>query len=565
MRIKKTFLFTLLTLFFISRLYSQNLYLKINGKDSLETKLLDSLDYNKSFKDFKSLQKEIDTTFKKVQRLGFIESSILFTKKNNDSTYISTFDLNKKYYTIYIYRKKTPFSDDILEPISQDLNDSYFVLEMSKLENTLNYLNSKLSENGLPFASLQLTNLKKRDKHNLQADLITSSNKKRTINNIVIKGYEKFPKTYLKHFLKIKQGYNFNLNAIKQKTELINNLPFANQVRPPEVLFSKDSTSLYLYLEKVKSNSFDGFLGFGTNETTNKLEFDGYLNLNLVNSLNFGEKFQLNYKSDESDQKTFDVKITLPYLFGSPLGTELQLNIFKKDSSFTTVSQSANLFYQFNAQQKLFLGIDAIQSNNLLETENFQDNIQDINTSFYNIKYEYIKPQNYNYLFPINFSLQTKFGFGNRTFENEKESQQLIELETFKIINLNKSNSVFLRLSSKTLLSDNLFDNELLRFGGINSIRGFEENTLLSSTYAVLNTEYRYQLNNNIYLHSIIDAAYLENDITSSKEKLFGFGFGFGLLTKAGLLKFNYANGKTEDQQFKLSNSKIHLSLNARF
>lgn len=565
MRIKKSFLFTILSLLLITGLHSQNLYLTINGKDSLETKFIDSLNYSRSFKDFKTLQKEIDTTFQKIQRLGFLESSIEVTKKINDSTYASTFNLNKKYYTIYIYRKKSPFSDDIIKSISKEYTDLYFILDINKLEYTLNYLNAALSENGLPFASLQLTNFKKRGEHDLQADLVTSSNTKRSINNIVIKGYEKFPKAYIKHFLKIKRNENFNLAAIKQKASLISNLRFANQVRPPEVLFSKDSTSLYLYLEKVKSNSFDGFLGFGTNETTNKLEFDGYLNLNLVNSLNFGETFQLNYKSDESEQKTFDVKVTLPYLFGSPLGTELQLNIFKKDSSFTTVSQSANLFYQFNAQQKLFLGIDAIQSNNLLDESDFQNNIQDIKTSFYNVKYEYIKLQNFNVLFPVSFSLQTKIGFGNRTFENEKESQQFLELETFKILNLNKSNSVFLKLNSKALVSDNLFNNELLRFGGINSIRGFEENTLLASTYAVLNTEYRYQLNNNIYIHSIIDAAYLENDITSSKEKLFGFGFGFGLLTKAGLLKFNYANGKTEDQQFKLSNSKIHLSLNARF
>ena len=81
----------------------------------------------------------------------------------------------------------------------------------------------------------------------------------------------------------------------------------------------------------------------------------------------------------------------------------------------------------------------------------------------------------------------------------------------------------------------------------------------------MLNTEYRYQLNNSIYIHSIFDAAYFENDITLTKEKLFAFGLGFGINTKAGLLKFNYANGKSENQKFKFSDSKIHLSLSAIF
>ena len=63
----------------------------------------------------------------------------------------------------------------------------------------------------------------------------------------------------------------------------------------------------------------------------------------------------------------------------------------------------------------------------------------------------------------------------------------------------------------------------------------------------------------------MIDAAYFENDLTDTKNKLFGFGFGLGLLTKAGLFRLNYSSGKTEDIPFKISDSKIHVSLTANF
>ena len=62
-----------------------------------------------------------------------------------------------------------------------------------------------------------------------------------------------------------------------------------------------------------------------------------------------------------------------------------------------------------------------------------------------------------------------------------------------------------------------------------------------------------------------MDASYFENKITDQKEKLYGLGFGFGIVTKAGLLRFNYANGKSENQKFKFSNSQIHLSLTSLF
>lgn len=545
-------------------LYSQNINFRVQGKDSLENNIIDSLGFKTSFVDFNSIKDEIESLHLKIQKIGYIENKLVSTQKENDSTYLAKFSLNKKYYTIYIYYNKKLILKEVLESVSKEVTSEYFVTSISKTEDILNYLNTKLIEDGQPFSSLKLINLKKKDHNNIQAELIITIDKKRSIDNIIVKSYENFPKSYLKHFLKIKAKDNFNLNYIKEKTEALNSLPFANQIKPPEVLFTKDSTSLYLYLEKTKSNNFDGFLGFGTNETTNNIEFDGYLNLNLINNLNYGESFNLIYKSDENEQKTFEVNFNLPYIFGSPIGTELALNIFKKDSTFTTVNQSASIFYQINSKQKIDVSIGGIQSNNLLD-DNVSQTIQDYNSVFYSLGYEYIKRQHYNILFPFNFVFSLKLGFGSREFENVTERQVLSKLSSSKIFNLNKKNSIYLKLNGASITSDSYLTNELFRFGGIKSIRGFEENSLLASLYSALNTEYRYQLNNNIYIHSIFDAAYFENDITVTKEKLFAFGFGFGINTKAGLLRFNYANGKSENQKFKFSDSKIHLSLTALF
>jgi hemolysin activation/secretion protein len=560
---RKAVISYILFLFYFSQVFSQNIHLEFKGTTEEETRVLDSLNYQKIFSDYQSLKTEIDSMQVRLQHSGYIENRIIETSKISDTLYLSKFDLKKKFYTIYIYYIKTSIKADDLLPISNEVTSQYFAVSIDRTEKILNHLNQLIIDKGLPFASLKLINLKKKDDQNLSAELVVTKTKKRGIDEIVIKGYEKFPRSFIKHFLKIKTNSDFNLNEIKEKTEQLNQLRFANQTRSPEVLFTKDSTALYFYIEKTKSNTFDGFLGFGTNEETNKLEFDGYLNLNLVNSLNFGETFLLNYKSDESDQKTFKVNINMPYIFGSAVGTQLGLNIFKKDSSFTTINQSADIFYQINPSQRLFIGINATRSNNLLELND--QNIEDVNSLMYNVKYEFIKSQYQNYLFPVNFKVLTMLGFGNRTINNTKVDQHAFSIDMFKILNLNLKNSIFLRINGAGIFSDDLYDNELLRFGGINSIRGFEENSLIATLNGVLNTEYRYQLNPSIYLHTIFDAAYLENDISGQRDKLFGFGFGFGILTKAGVLKFNYANGKLEGQNFKFSNSKIHLSLNAIF
>jgi hypothetical protein len=317
-------------------------------------------------------------------------------------------------------------------------------------------------------------------------------------------------------------------------------------------------------MEKRPSNTFDGFLGFGTNEQTNKIEFDGYLDLNLTNNLNFGESLQLQYKSDEIDQKTFNGILELPYILSTRLGTQLQLNIFKKDSTFSTIQQSAKLFYQLNSKSKIFAGIRSVQSNDLLDGMSTLP-IDDYNSLFYNLSYSYRSRENYNDLFPINFQFVAEGGLGRRSLNDQDMSQSNFSFDSFKIFNLSKKNSVFIRSNGSFLFSDTYLFNELSRFGGINSIRGFEENSLFATSFAVLNTEYRYKISKSLYVNSIIDGAYFENDLQDTKEKLFGFGFGFGLLTNSGLLKLNYANGKNENQKFKFSNSKVHISLKASF
>lgn len=557
----RVFLAFTFCLFFVQA-FSQNLELKIVGIDSVETRVIDSLSYNRYFKDYNSLKTEVDTLGKQLLTIGYLNSKLVDLKRQNDSLFQATFNLKTRFKSITINHNGL-IDKDILKLSDLKPDGTSFTIPISKLEQTLNFINSEIANRGKPFSTLQLRDISQENKTSLSASLELSQPIERSIDKIIIKGYEKFPRTFVKHYMKIKIGQRFNLARIKEKISELNDLRFANQIKDPEVLFTKDSTILYMYIEKTKSNAFDGFLGFGTNENTNKIEFDGYLNLSLTNNLNYGETLQLLYKSDENDQQTFDGNVKMPYMFSSPLGVELNLNIFRKDSSFVTARQSAKLNYQINANHVIGVGVSAVNSSDLLDTA--VTTINDFKSSYYFTNYIYTKRQNYDILFPVNFLFDLTAGLGNRTFGDINEDQIKLALNTFKIFNLNDRNSIYVRGNGQVIDSDSFLENELPRFGGINSIRGFEENSLFANLFGVINTEYRYRLNRDIYVHSVIDAAYFENQLTDQKGKLFGFGFGFGLLSKAGLFRFNYTSGKTENQQFKLSDSKVHLSLTATF
>lgn len=550
------------TLIFSNQSIGQSINLKILGESNEKTSIIDSLNYSKSFDDYISLLNQIERLKTKLTKHGYIDTSIESITKQNDSLFEAKLYLGDKVNRIRIYLKSN-FKETYPNLINNTKGEDYIDLEITELESYLDNLNAKVAELGDPFSTLQLINLSKLKPNLIIADLKIVSNQKRRIDNIIIKGYDKFPTSYVKHFLKLKTGKSFNLNAIKKKVELLNELRFASKIKDPEVLFTQDSTTLYIYVEKTKTNNFDGFLGFGTNESTNKIEFDGYLDLKIINNLNYGETLNLFYKSDEIDQQTFKVDADIPYLFSTPIGIQVGLKIFRKDSTFLNANQYAKVNYQINTQHKIGIGISTTNSTNLLASDT--DILNDYTTNYYTLQYNYTRTQPLDPLFPINFWFDFSSSFGHRDNNLGKQKQSVFSFDTYKIFNLNNKNSIYTRLNGATLTSNDYLDNELFRFGGINSIRGFEENSLVANLYGVINTEYRYRLSNSIYVHSVFDAAYFEHKLSNNKEKLFGFGFGLGLLTNAGLFRLNYSSGKSESRPFKLSDSKVHLSLTATF
>ena len=540
---------------------AQGISLNLKGHSPADQEVLESLSAAVIFENVAALETEIKHIQKQLYNKGYISLKFLGLK-NEKLKYTAEFELGPAYKSILIFGHSSLFKP-LGYAIEKDLDSNQFYVEVpiSALENTLDQLSIALSNESYTFATLQLQNIQPEDEIKIKAELVIDKGTKRTLQNIKVLGYDKFPPSYIKHFLGIKIRKSFRLERIKSQMELLNQLPFAQQKRPAEVLFTKDSTSVYLYLEKIKSNRFDGFIGFGTDETTGKIEFDGYLDLNLINNLNFGESLKLNYKSDEIDQKTLDIALQLPYLFGTPLGSTLNLNIFKKDSTFTTAQQGIKLFYQLNENQQLGLGIRLQQSNAITNTSDAF--VEDFDSQFYEINYNYSKRQKTDLLFPVQRQFEMSVAFGKRSAASELNQRQ-IRLKGFQILNLNPKNSIFLKVHLEELQSDQYLLNELLRFGGITSVRGFRENSLFATRLGLLCSEYRYRLSPGLFVHSVMDAGYFQ-DANNTNYQIFGFGFGFGLRSNGGLLRLTYANGKTKNIPFDLSESKVHLSFTSTF
>ena len=493
----------------------------------------------------------------KLTNQGFFDWLLLEQNKVNDSSFVFKYSLGNiiKNNTIYIGK----LSDE--EKSLLQLENDTLIIATNEVENFMKSKIALLEKKGYSLASLQLVN-QRRIGNDLISDLQLKLNSKRNITDLVIVGYDKFPAGIKKAITKKAKKATFNHDNLKQINDTFDKLQFVNQIKYPEILFTTDSTKIFVYVEKSKPNKFDGFIGF-SNDDQSKLTFNGYLDLQLQNILNTGEKFNLYWKNDGNKQTSFNIGTELPYIFKSPIGIKANLRIFKQDSTFQNTVTDLNLGYYFAYNTKAFVGYQKTTSVDIQNTNSFS--LNDFNNTFLTSSFEHLELNPDSFIFPERAKILVKFGTGNRTIASQKTSQYFTQLDMSYNFNLNAKNSIFVRNQTFYLQSDDYIINELFRFGGINSIRGFNENSLQANAFTGIIAEYRYLLASNLYLHSITDFGYFQDKTSNIEDRLLGLGFGFGLFTKNGLFNLVYANGSTSEQAIKLSNSIVHISFKTNF
>ncbi len=564
----KNFAFFVLFLIFGTNCYSQTFQLKIIGSSSIENKVIDSLKYNSIHSKAKDISNEVNTMSEKLSKIGYIENQILENTRINDSSYVAKFSLGERIKFIHIYIGR---NREIIDIVSLDKKKDTLSLPYSETESFLNSTLKKLEQNGFAFAKLKLANFKRKN-NSLYAELQFEPGQQRQLNAIVVKFAESnkknsFPEGHLKQINRKYHNSTFNQDAVRKIQDDFEKFGFVNQIKSPEILFTKDTTKVYVYLEKRKANTFDGFIGFANNDN-DKLTFNGYLDLILENTIKAGEQFSLYWKSDGNDQKTFKASIDLPYIFKTPIGLKAQIHIFKQDSIFQNTKTAIDLGYFIDYKTRIYLGYQATESSDIQNTNN--STISDYTNSFLTTNLEFSRLDHKNPTFYKKTNLSVQMGLGKRattdlTETAGKSNQTYININAMHNFYLNPKNCININYQNYFLKSDTYIVNELYRFGGTKSIRGFAENSLQANFMTAIITEYRYIISSNLYIHSILDYGYYEDNSSNNKDNLIGIGLGTGLRTKNGVLKLTLSNGINQGQNLKFQNTIVSVNYNIEF
>jgi outer membrane protein assembly factor BamA len=441
----------------------------------------------------------------------------------------------------------------------------------------------KESENrGYPFAAIKIDSLERIGK-GFSGALALDSGPRITFDTLKITGDTKSKPEFLSRFLQIVPGQAFSQRKIDDGIRQIRGLHYLKWSGEPELSFQNEEATLYLPISDRKINSIDGIIGFLPNENEGgKLLVTGQFDIALFNIAGTGRNYELHWQRFNQLSQTLKISGFEPLLLGSNIDASLSFSLLKEDTTFLNRDFRLNFGYRFNSDG-YFSFFARRQAGDLLAVFGLQESSElpeagDFRFNNYGLNYRHIWLD--DVFFPRRGALaQLEFAIGNKNILQNtglppelyegivlKTLQYYMEAKFEKHFYLSPRWGVFTRLAGGTVENKNLLLNDLYRIGGLQSIRGFNENFFFADKYLYLNFEPRFYFDTYSYFMIFADMGRLENSVQNfGTDNTFSAGIGFSLETGNGVFNFIYGLGSSNDQEFSLNLSKIHFGYTGRF
>ncbi len=538
--------------------------------------LLKKIKYNKTFVSKTGREKELANVLFSCYDNAFLTASYdsLIFDSLKVKAYLS-FGLQYK----WAHLKNKNIDEGVLSEIGfrEKLykNQPVYFKEVKRIQEKLI---SYYENNGYPFASVKLDSIVISD-DSISAQLKLSKNSEEKIDSVIIKGSAKISPIYLYNYLGIKPGNLYNEGQLKKVNTRLAEIPFIRTSKPASVLFTNKYNKLILYIEKKTASQFNGIVGILPDNKTGKITFTGDVSLKLQNGLGRGELIDLNWRRLQTQTQDIKLRLVYPFILRSPFGLDYSFKLYKKDTSFLDVNQNIGLQYIFTGGNyfKIFYNnkTSTLLSTKGLEYSTTLPPYADIQNNMYGIGLKYEKlDYRLNPRKGISFSGNASAGTKNIkknarlnpvVYNGLKLSsnQYNADLEASVYIPLQNRSTFKIGLQSAFLYGETIFQNELLRIGGLKTLRGFDEESIYASAFSIGTLEYRYLLEQNSYLYLFVERAYYEvNNVGKYvNDHPTSFGAGISFETKAGIFSINYALGKQFENPIQLRSGKIHFGI----
>lgn len=427
------------------------------------------------------------------------------------------------------------------------------------LENEYN----QLINNGYPFCKIALSNIKF-ERNEIFAEINIEKGPFIKWGQIQLKGNASLNLKILYGIIGIKEGDPFSEQTFESLDLKINQLPYISVFRKSVLLFEEERVSLYLYLNSKPISNISGTIGIQQNSITKNYFLIGDLKAKLVNQIKRGETFDFQWRRIEESTQSLKIGINYPSILKSNFGFDEQLNIYKKDSSYIEIKN--NIGFQFFSSNGFVLKTNfKYQESSILTSKinnssfgNSKNYLSGI--SLNKQKLDYLPSPTKGYFFSIDLSIGKREVFRPNETQNKWDNVVKLDYLFSEYIKLYKRHLLKINVSGEVYQAPYYLQNELIRFGGMSTQRGFREDELFGNIRLTQTVEYRYLLEQNSYIFSFFDITHYENHVEKNIYSTpIGFGSGISIGTNQGIFSISYAVGKEHENPILIKNGIIHF------
>jgi outer membrane protein assembly factor BamA len=323
----------------------------------------------------------------------------------------------------------------------------------------------------------------------------------------------------------------------------------------PVVIFEVQERSL---------NQFDGLLGYVPDAAGNG-QIVGDVELSLWNVLTQGNGFDFRYQRLRPETSQLNLGASQDWIGDIPIGISAGFQLYQNDTTYQSRDFDLDGYYLLSTGLKLIGGIgfqSTTSGNNLpmvIEPDGQKRTAR--------LGFEYTNLDRYD-VPTSGSSVRLILGIANKDLADDSSTtftQNILELTARNYIPIFEKSVIATSLRGFLLESDKVTTNDLIRFGGANSFRGYAEQQFRAGTMLWGDVEYRFLLNRQSYLFGFGAIGGFNrprlltetnNDFRLTKY-LFSIGFGLSYQTQIGRLKFTYAISPEES----IGNGKVHFGI----
>jgi len=455
------------------------------------------------------------------------------------------------------------------------VNEKFFTgIEFTphEIATTMRKIQNALENNGYPFSKVFLNKIKI-EGENLSAHIVIQKNNLFKWSEIHIQGDSSISKIFLSNIIRIKPGDNYNQLELKQISKRLKQINFLKEIKPHEVLFTKKGTELFLYIKSNPISSVNGVIGLQPNPKTNKVDLTGDVSIKLLNVIKRGELLEFNWKSMQAQTQSLIGKVNYPFILNTPFGIDGQFTLYKRDTTYLEIKSTLGIQYFLKGGNYLKIFYQNYSSNILSGGTNNPQfvNLGYVNSNNYGLailrkQVDYIPNPSSGFILNSEIAIGTRKSHITDTSKVNVSNTYRSDVNLEIFIPIAKRH--VLRLGSQTdfYYAPKIFQNEVARFGGLTTQRGFNEEELFATTKSLLSIEYRFLLDQNSRVFAFYDQSWYENNSAHYyKDKPYGFGAGFSFGTNIGIFSISYAQGKQFNNPILLKNGKVHFGYVAYF